>query len=96
MEKNQHALDYQEKIAVGTHVAVVGHPLLENERVYNVCGSELVEIVVEIHRSLQMKPTEFWVYKDRYPTYVYKHCEKHTGKANVVPTSIVPPFGEGV
>ena len=46
------------------------------DRVCSVCGSELVEIGVEIHRSLQMKPAEFWVREDRYPTYACKHCEK--------------------
>ena len=45
-------------IPEGTPVEVVEHPLPENERVCNVCGSELVEIGVEIHRSLQMRPAE--------------------------------------
>lgn len=77
-------------IPEGTPVEVVEHPLPENERVCNACGSELVEIGVEIHRSLQMKPAEFWVREDRYPTYACKACEKETGEANVVPTLMEP------
>lgn len=65
-------------IPEGTPVEIVEHPLPENERVFSVCGSELVEIGVEIHRSLQMKPAEFWVRED---TYACKHCEEETGKA---------------
>lgn len=79
-----------EVIPEGTPVEVVEHPLPENERVCDICGSELVEIGVEIHRSLQMKPAEFWVREDRYPTYACKQCEKETGEANVVPTSMEP------
>lgn len=77
-------------IPEGTPVEVVEHPLPERERVCSVCGSELVEIGVEIHRSLQMKPAEFWVREDRYPTYACKHCEKETGETNVVPTPMEP------
>ena len=77
-------------IPEGTPVEVVEHPLPEHERVCSVCGSELVEIGVEIHRSLQMKPAEFWVQEDRYPTYVCKACEKETGEANVVSTPMEP------
>ena len=77
-------------IPEGTPVEVVEHPLPENERVCSACGSELVEIGVEIHRSLQMKPAEFWVREDHYPTYACKACEKETGEANVVPTPMEP------
>ena len=77
-------------IPEGTPVEVVEHPLPESERVCSVCGSELVEIGVEIHRSLQMKPAEFWVREDRYPTYACKNCEKETGEGNVVPTPMAP------
>ena len=77
-------------IPEGTPVEVVEHPLPERERVCSVCGSELVEIGVEIHRSLQMKPAEFWVREDRYPTYACKNCEKETGEANVLPTPMAP------
>ena len=77
-------------IPEGTPVEVVEHPLPENERVCNICGSELVEIDVEIHRSLQVEPARFWVRENRYPTYACKHCEKETGEANVVPTPMEP------
>ena len=77
-------------IPEGTPVEVVEHSLPENERVCDVCGSELVEIGVEIHRSLQMEPARFWVREDRYPTYACKSCEKETGEANVVPTPMEP------
>ena len=69
---------------------VVEYPLPENERVCSACGSELVQIGVEIHRSLQMKPAEFWVREDRYPTYACKACEKEAEEANVVPTPMDP------
>ena len=77
-------------IPEGTPVEIVEHPLPENERVCSVCGSELVQIGVEIHRSLQMKPAEFWVREDHYPTYACKHCEEETGEANVTPTPMEP------
>ena len=77
-------------IPEGIPVEIIEHPLPENERVCNVCGSELVEIGMEIHRSLQMKPAVFWVREDRYPTYACKHCEKETGEANVAPTPMEP------
>lgn len=77
-------------IPEGTPVEIVEHPLPENERVCSVCGSEMVEIGVEVHRSLQMKPAEFWVREDRYPTYACKCCEKETGEANVTPTPMEP------
>lgn len=77
-------------IPEGTPVEVVEHPLPKDERVCDICGNELVQIGVEIHRSLQMKPAEFWVREDRYPTYVCKACEKETGEAIVVPTPMEP------
>ena len=82
-------------IPEGTPVEVVEHPLPESERVCSVCGSELVEIDVEIHRSLQVEPARFWVRENRYPTYVCKHCEKETGEANVMPTPIEPTVISG-
>lgn len=48
-------------IPEGTRVDVVEYPLPEDERACSICGSALVEIGVEIHRCLQMKPAEFWV-----------------------------------
>ena len=77
-------------IPEGTPVEVVEHPLPENERVCDVCGGELVQIGVEIHRSLQMEPARFWMQEDHYPTYACKHCEKETGEANVVSTPMEP------
>ena len=77
-------------IPEGTPVEIMEHPLPESERVCSVCGSELVQIGVEIHRSLQMEPARFWVREDRYPTYACKHCEKETGEANVTPTPMEP------
>ena len=77
-------------IPEGTPVEIVEHPLPESERVCSACGSELVEIGVEIHRSLQMEPARFWVREDRYPTYACKRCEKETGEANVMPTPMEP------
>lgn len=79
-----------EVIPEGTPVEVVEHPLPEDERVCKNCGSELVEIGVEIHRSLQMKPAEFWVREDCYPTYACKQCEKENGEANVVSAPMAP------
>ena len=77
-------------IPEGTPVEVVEHPLPENERFCKICGRELVEIGVDIHRSLQMKPPEFWVREDRYPTYVCKNCEKETGETIIVTVPMAP------
>ena len=77
-------------IPEGTPVEVVEHPLPENERVCSICGGELVQIGVEIRRSLQMEPARFWVREDSYPTYACKACEKETDEANVVSTPMEP------
>lgn len=71
---------------------VVERPLPENERLYKACGRELVEIGVEIHRSLQMMPAELRVQEDRYPTYACKKCEKETGETVIVPTPMASAF----
>ena len=77
-------------IPEGTLVEVLELPLSENERICDVCGGELVQIGVEIHRSLQMASSRFWVREDRYSTYACKACEKETGEANVVSTPMEP------
>ena len=48
----------------GTRTEAVEHRLPKNERICSACGSELVEIVKEVRRTLQMKPVEFWVRED--------------------------------
>lgn len=50
----------------------------------------MVEIGKEVHRSLQMKPAQFWVREDVYYTYACKACEQETGEAVVVPTPREP------
>ncbi len=77
-------------IPEGTPVEVVEHRLPESEQICKNCGSQMVEIGVEIHRSLQMKPAEFWVREDHCHTYVCKNCEQETGESVVVPTPKVP------
>ena len=59
----------------GTPAEVVEHRLPENERICSACGSEMVEIGKEVHRSLQMKPVQFWIREDVYYTYACKNCE---------------------
>lgn len=80
----------EDVIPDGTLTEVVEHRLPEKDRICHVCGTEMVEIGKEVHRSLQMKPAQFWVREDVYYTYACKDCERETGKAVVVSTPRKP------
>ncbi len=79
----------------GTRTEVVEHRLPENELTCSACGSKLVEIGKEVHRSLQMKPAQFWVREDVYYTYACKNCEQETGEANIVKAAKEPALLPG-
>ena len=68
----------------GTPTEVVEHRLPEEKLVCEACGNQMVEIGKEVHRSLQMKPAQFWIREDVYYTYACKNCEQETGEANIV------------
>ena len=80
----------EDVIPEGTPTEVVEHRLPEKDRICHVCGTEMVEIGTEVHRSLQMKPAQFWVREDVYYTYACKACEQETGEAVVVSTPREP------
>ena len=82
-------------IPEGTRTEVVEHRLPEEELVCEACGSRMVEIGKEVHRSLQMKPAQFWVREDVYYTYACKSCEQETGEANIVKTPKEPALLSG-
>lgn len=65
------------------------------ERIYQVCGAEMVEIGKEVHRSLQMEPARFLVQEDVYYTYACKNCEQKTGEANILKTPKEPVICPG-
>ena len=67
----------------------------EEELVCAACGSRMVEIGKEVHRSLQMKPAQFWIREDVYYTYACKNCEQETGEANIVKAAKEPALLPG-
>ena len=77
-------------VPAGTPTEVVEHRLSEEERICQVCGAEMVEIGKEVHRSLKMKPAQFWIQEDVYYTYACKDCEQKTGEANILKTPKEP------
>ena len=79
----------------GTPTEVVEHRLPEEELVCAACGSQMVEIGKEVHRSLQMKPAQFWIREDVYYTYACKSCEQETGEANILKTPKEPALLPG-
>ena len=80
----------EDVIPEGTPTEIVEHRLPEKDRIGHVCGAEMVEIGTEVHRSLQMKPAQFWVREDVYYTYACKACEQETGEAVVASTPREP------
>ncbi len=79
----------------GTATEVVEHRLSEEERICEACGSMMEEIGKEVHRSLQMKPAQFWIREDVYYTYACKKCEEETGEANIRKTPKEPALLPG-
>lgn len=76
--RKQRSGSINDVIPDNTPVEIVEHYLSENERICDVCKSEMVVIGKEIHRSLQIEPARFWVCEDHYYTYACKVCEKET------------------
>lgn len=81
--RKQRSGSINEVIPDNTPVEVVEHHLAENERICDVCKSEMVVIGKEVHRSLQIEPARFWVREDHYYTYACKTCEKETGETQI-------------
>ena len=79
----------------GTPIEVVEHRLSGEELVCASCGSRMEEIGKEIHRTLQMKPAQFWIREDVYYTYACKNCELKTGEANILKTPKEPALLPG-
>ena len=79
----------------GTPTEVMEHRLSDEERICTSCGTEMVEIGKEIHRSLQMEPAKFWIREDVYYTYACKQCEQETGEANILKTPKEPVLCPG-
>ena len=82
-------------IPEGTPTEVVEHRLSDEERVCASCGTKMVEIGKEVHRSLQMEPAKFWIREDVYYTYACKQCEQETGEANILKTPKEPTLIPG-
>ena len=79
----------------GTPTEVVEHRLPEEEQVCEVCGSQMVEIGKEVHRTLKREPPKFWIREDVYYTYACKNCELETGEANILKTPKEPALLPG-
>ena len=94
-ERKRQSGNVLEVVPEGTPTEVVEHRLPEEELVCEACGSQMVEIGKEVHRSLQMKPAQFWIREDVYYTYACKNCELETGEANIVKSLRVPALLPG-
>ena len=94
-ERKRQSGNVLDVVPEGTPAEVVEHRLPENERICSACGSEMVEIGKEVHRSLQMKPAQFWIREDVYYTYACKNCEQETGEANIVKAAKEPALLPG-
>ena len=81
--RKQRSGSINEVIPDNTPVELVEHHLSENERICDVCKSEMVVIGKEVHRSLQIEPARFWVREDHYYTYACKTCENETGEIEI-------------
>ena len=79
----------------GTPTKVVEHRLPEEKLLCEACGNQMVEIGKEVHRSLQMKPAQFWIREDVYYTYACKNCEQETGEANIAKAAKEPALLPG-
>lgn len=84
-----------EAVPEGTPTEVVEHRLPEKDLVCKVCGNQMEEIGKEVHRTLQMKPAQFWIREDVYYTYACKNCEWETGEANILKTPKEPALLPG-
>ena len=94
-ERKRQSGNVLDVVPEGTRTEAVEHRLPENERICSACGSELVEIGKEVHRTLQMKPAEFWIREDVYYTYACKNCEQETSEANIVKAAKEPALLPG-
>ena len=94
-ERKRQSGNVLEVVPEGTRTEVVEHRLPEEELVCEACGSQMVEIGKEVHRSLMMKPAQFWVREDVYYTYACKNCGLETGEANILKTPKEPALLSG-
>ena len=94
-ERKRQSGNILEVVPEGTPTEVVEHRLPEEELVCAACGSRMVEIGKEVHRSLQMKPAQFWIREDVYYTYACKNCELETDEANILKTPKEPALLPG-
>ena len=85
----------EDVVPEGTPVEVVEHRLSEEERTCAVCGTVMVEIGKEIHRSLKMAPARFWIQEDVYYTYACKACEQEMTETQILKTPRMPVVYSG-
>ena len=77
-------------IPEGLPVEVVEHKLPEAELNCAICGTQMVIIGKEVHRSLIVEPAKFHEQDDVYFTYACPECEKESDEANIVKTPKEP------
>ena len=94
-ERKRQSGNVLEVVPEGTPTEVVDHRLPEEELVCEACGRRMEEIGKEVHRTLQMKPAQFWIREDVYYTYACKSCELETGEANILKTPNKPTLLPG-
>lgn len=80
----------EDVIPDGLPVERVEHRLPESEQVCPICGTQMVEIGAEIHRSMKIEPPRYSVVEDVYYTYACKQCEAETDEALIVKTPKEP------
>lgn len=74
----------EDVIPEGLPIERVEHRLPEEKQVCPVCGTTMVEIGTEIHRSLKIELPRYSVVEDVYYSYACKQCETETDEALIV------------
>ena len=74
----------------GAEVVTEDHVLAGDDLTCPVCGNEMVEIGVEVRRTLEIIPEKIIVHEDVYHNYACKECEKESDQALIVKTPKEP------
>ena len=74
----------------GAEIVTEDHVLAGDDLNCPVCGNQMVEIGVEVRRTLEIIPEKIIVHEDIYHNYACKECEKESDQALIVKTPKEP------
>ena len=74
----------------GAEIVTEDHVLAGDDLNCPVCGNQMVEIGVEVRRTLEIIPEKIIVHEDVYHNYACKECEKESDQALIVKTPKEP------